>query len=322
MSSIMIDKWSIENVIGYLGGNVNNYKINEYYHNRIEDLYHNPTTFEICWENFITAIILWDGIYSFNCQFIYDWKKSLKNKYLADSLEKIIYQVELNMINDSLRDIYIELSTGTSMLSPQSCERTLGYIIISNSLGVPFLAHPSRIYNDSYLFILNSLFTRLDIIDKIDKELNKYYLKVNEEIGRKFLKFNYPVLIDMIKKEAHTPEEELKIALEMREQKDVVLFRKKIQEIEQVINQGNTQVLMTELKLVSDLAKEITTKFDKKVFIGEFLISFTPSIGITPGFSRPISINTSIKPRLHTTFIRRLLNFGVNERNNGNYRER
>jgi len=55
----------------------------------------------------------------------------------------------------------------------------------------------------------------------------------------------------MIKKESRTPEEELKMALEIRNDDDVVTFRKQVFEIELVINQGrNTQEILAVLKLV------------------------------------------------------------------------
>jgi len=57
MSSVMIDRWSIENVIEYLGGDVNKYKIlgkNSW----IDKYDRHPTAFMRCWDNFITALIL------------------------------------------------------------------------------------------------------------------------------------------------------------------------------------------------------------------------------------------------------------------------
>jgi len=222
------------------------------------------------------------------------------------------------MINDSLMDFYRDLDVAIpypDMGIHQSKERTLGYQYISNSLGVPFLAHPSRSY---YKFLdiseCNRIFTRRDIINKIDKELMEYYVKVvNKEIGREYLKFEYPVLIDMIKKGASTPEEELRRALEIREEKYVVAFREHVFQVEQVINQGNTQALLGVLKSVSDLAKDITTKYARNIYVGEI------SISITPSFSIPISIKTKRKHGLHTTFIRKLLEFGVYERNGIKY---
>jgi len=328
MGSVMIDRWSVENVIEYLEGDVEKYKdISAYDTNhfsltflraeRKDNYERNSKAFIKCWDNFLTALILWDEIWSFNRKFIYDWKQSLGSEYLTNNLEKIIHQVEPNMISDSLTSIYEMLKIDGedyNSLIHQTWERTFGYQLISSSLGVPFLAHPSRYQDIITEGISSRLFSRLDVIDRIDKELKKYYKYINTELGREFLKFEYPVLIDLIKKEAHTPEEELRMALEMRVESDVVIFREQIFAIEQIINQGNTQALLTELKLVSDLAKDITAKYAKKIHLGEF------SISINPSFTIPINLRKNEKNVLHATFIKRLLNHGVYARYD-NYNE-
>lgn len=85
-------------------------------------------------------------------------------------------------------------------------------------------------------------------------------------------------------------------------------FREQLFDIEKTIARGNTQAILTELNRVTELAKDITTKYDKKISLGELSISLSPSITI------PLNISKNHKKALHTTFIRNLINFGVYER--------
>ena len=180
--------------------------------------------------------------------------------------------------------------------------------MLSNSLGVPLLVHPRRNVRSHLFDIMAGLFSRQDILNKVDKELVDYYEKINTELGRNLLKFKYPVLIDMICEEKNAPVAELENAINLRSDRNVVAFREQMHEIEQIINLGNTQEILAELKLVSDLAKEITTKYERKISLGEFSISLTPSISV------PINVSKSKKNDVHATFIRELLDYGVYKR--------
>jgi len=87
---------------------------------------------------------------------------------LANNLEYIIHQVEPDMIDYSLYDYHKLLMEANHCIVHQDRERTLGYQLISSSLGVPFLAHPCR--DPSYLTRgSDKLFTRKDIIKKLIK---------------------------------------------------------------------------------------------------------------------------------------------------------
>ena len=323
MSSIMMDRWSIESIVNYLKGD--SYKRKEP-HNYLEDrriegddydyeFYQDEADVQ-CWYNFLTAIILWDEIWSLHQENMYDWNKIFDNQNIAKNFGKSIYQLKRDEIDESLIDVYSMLSGNLNEYFQRSIyERTLGYQMLSNLLGVPFLAHPSRREHficrrtfDFFERTSKSRFTRKDILKKIDRELMQYYEQINNELGRELLSFNYPVLIDYIRKDTQTSEEELEKALELRMDNDAVSFRNQVFDIEQTIKTGNTQLILSELKLISDLAKDITNKYQKRFYIGEFNISLSPSLSV------PVNFSKNRKHDLHATFIRKLLNFGVYER--------
>jgi len=307
VSSIMMDRWSLSNVYKHLG--VECYDGIMLY--ELDDIgafsYRDHTeSRQKCWDNFLMSVILWDEIWSFHRVSNFHFEYNTDNAAIKNLFVEIIHHVESDVLSRDMLDIYDLLNQGRSPNKQSMIERTLGYQLISNFLGVSFLAHPLRNRVSSKNMI--EMFTRFDIIKQIDKELLSYYEEINKSIGRNILCFNYPVLIDMIRKETNTPEDELLSAMELRSENDVSLFRSQMYDVEQKINCGNTQEILSELKLVSDIAKEITEKYKKKTSLGEISISLSPSI------SKSIIFENNRKKALHATFIRRLIKHGVYNR--------
>ena len=147
-----------------------------------------------CWYNFLTAVVLWDEIWSFHISKIYKWNDIFNNsdENILPFFQNSIHQVEATSIDSSLKKSYKKLSQGVSPHKRNMTERTIAYQLISSSLGVPFFAHPSR--NNCFTFEAARMFSRLDILERVDKELLEYYEKINAELGRRLLNFNYPKL--------------------------------------------------------------------------------------------------------------------------------
>jgi len=164
-----------------------------------------------------------------------------------------------------------------------------------------------------------SLFDRLEIFQKIDKDLLEYYEHINQRLGRQYLSFSYPILYDYIRNESycfyrgHTYKlNELNVAFKLRQQKDVVQFRDEIEHLEFIINRGNTQALLSQLQLLDDIAKDLTNKYNKSILLAEFKLSLSPSLSRT----FPIKIKLNKNMQIHTSFIKKVYSFGINERVN------
>lgn len=310
MSSIMMDRWSIESI--YLHMLEAYPKGEDFLHIGYVQGLNGGSFISRCWDNFLIAILLWDEIWSFRLHERYKhdkyplsplWEDTEDHPegVLLDKIDKIIHNIEQSDIDESYKNIYETLSIEGIDLYDNIFRRAKLYQLMSNSLGIPYFAHPSRRLFTDY-------FTRLDLFEKVDRELMDYYNKINKELGRNILNFNYPVLLDFIKKDTQTIEDEFDRAMELRMNDDVVIFRKQLFDIEQSIMRGDTQLLLSELKMVSDLAKEITNKYQKRTNLGEFTIALSPSLTI------PLSLGKNKKRALHATFIRRLIDFGVYER--------
>lgn len=315
MSSIMMDRWGLDCAMDYLQyGNKETrpkeYFIHHYWNwdwvphigeNSIDNL------MQQCWDNFLTAIVLWDEIWS--SQFPKDWKKILSattSQVQISKLDNIIHLVDDSMLRSDLQLLYDDLRMQPNYLQTSFLERTNKYQMLSFSLGIPYLAHPHRINSG---FEDQSTFNRNDIISQVDKELESYYFEVKKKWGLKALNFKYPVLIDYIVKDAASPKEELLAALSLRKDPDIVGFRESMYEIEQSILRGDIALVDQVLQRVSDLAKEITTKHKRKGITGEFTLSIDG-----PGFVFPFHLKAKNGNKLQITFIRKLLDYGVHGR--------
>ena len=295
MGAVMMDNWGIEGAVQYL--------VDE----KIE-------INDKVWINFLAAILLWDEIwYPDSPGFTGNWLEILKTDSRLASLQTLLYPIDKGLVRMSEDEI---LHDWYGIFNPRSDKedtrltRTPFYVILSNMLGINALLHPDR-RDDSIMELLGRCFTRLHLFNRVDRELMEYYTRVNEELGMELYRFEYPVLFDYIRKNADNRMDELSAAIRLREDKDVIAFKEMIGDIETTVNKGNTQSLLTQLHLVSDAAKELTNRYNRKLSLGEITLSLKPSI--SKKISIDIPCNKNLK--IHLAFINRLLDFGINERN-------
>ena len=329
MRSVVMDRWGLDSAFQRLGGDSyqsgNDFHLDDNFY-IYKEAYSKKCT-DLCWENFLTAVVLWDEIWSFNKgPFNWDYLLGRKASAVSQYLNEIMHQVDPFMIDQNLLSDYHSLTNHTTgpsyftrmeidainglYVDPSLCARTYSYQAISQCLGLPYLAHPFR-ENSIICENIQENFNRMDILKRVDKELERYYRHINRELERNLYQFRYPVLVDMIKRRASTPEEELFEALEIREDPDVLDFRDAMNSIEQAVQNGCLPKITSELELVSGLAEEITKKHENKgATLGEFSISIP--FAVSASFPFPLWRKTKYKPQ--TTFIRRLINYGVNER--------
>lgn len=331
MRSVIMDRWGLDSAFQHLGGDHYEEALNHhmsYLYLMYKEAYLKRCA-DQCWENFLTAIVLWDEIWSVN-HGPFDWDYLFGGKVSAASqhMDKIMreltpFELDKKLLNDYyLLDDHgssdpnfweIEYDTINDLyVNPSLQARTAKYQAISRCLGIPYLAHPLRADNIIHSDTQKD-FSRKDVLNKVDTELAEYYKYINAELGRDLYQFQYPVLIDLIKQGTSTPEEELLEALELREQPDVANFRKAMDPIERAVQSGKKQDLLQELQFVSDLARKITTKYQKKgALIGEFSLSVPRSASISIPFQLWRRPGKKYRPQV--TFIRRLVKYGVDER--------
>ena len=306
MSAIMIDNWSIDSFVAFVDfGYTYDFLDKESYKKQYKVL-------EKAWINFLSAIMLWDEVWFYKHHLSQFWQQEMEQMMADDRCKKPLSAVKsiLKEVNVDLRMIKgviddPEIFPDKDKTKTSIRERSKFYLVISNILGISYLAHPERgAHIDDFG---KQLFNRMELIEKIDKELIEYYLYINKRLGREHLNFKYPVLYDLVRYNSSGVYDQLNTALSLRNDNDLITFRNEISEIEQLVNSGNTQSLLTQLDIISEIAKKVTEKY-KKMKIGQF------SLGLTPSISLPIQIKVNPNMKIHTAFIKRLIDFGVNKR--------
>lgn len=292
----MIDNLSVESISKLLM----NKNISIFKDNNNESILHDSYN---VWVNFIMALTIWDEIWTFQKSPQKRWLEAFETQTEIAYLDNIVYPIKREMIDELLLDEYDYIILNQTS---NSLERHLQYQAIANYLNIPFLSHPAR--KESYLKELTSYyFHRGELLNRIDNELRQYYIAINKELGREALQFSYPVLYDYITEESNTMEEEMKMAIKLRNDKDIVTYRKHMSDVEEAVARGDTQVLLAELNMISELSQNITSQY-KKTRLGELTISLSPSISV------PIDLTKSRVRMLHATFTRKLIEFGVYRR--------
>gem|GEM_PF-2624185 len=270
-----------------------------------------------CWENFLMAIILWDELnyinYNSTGQSIVDYISAEIGE--EQSLEKTIFPVDnKNIINDcisrgyihppylSLLPIEIRETVECSVLKDdEDALRVQAYYVQSSVLGTNCLLHPTR-NADELLIKLN----RYHIMESADNQVREIINDINSRLGSNFLEFKYPILYKYIKRNTSSKTEELQAAFKIRNDKNVIKFRKSLNKLDKHINDIDPLPIFVTLGLIEEIAETIKNSFDTKITIGSFNI--LPKPNITVGGKIDISLK---KKPIHLTFLKRVMKNGL-----------
>lgn len=272
--------------------------------------------------NIITAIILWDDIYIFHetlsshyIEGINHFKQYSDNFCVIDNssyLPFTLKEMGLGHLidNPQFMEIFLNLRSNRnnkngfngSLLMDERC-RALNYLLVANMKGLDYM--PS-IRRQSILQSYNytNFFIRKDVIDKIDKELIKYYDSVNEHLPVKRIDYPFPILLDYLF-DKYSLHDIIRGAFELKHKKMVVKFRKEMDELDKAWENGNIKNIneyFIEIEhIVNILSKSI--KYDKKL---NLTISFPPALSF--------DVNFLHKKPFHSVFLKDLAFYGINNR--------
>lgn len=321
MSEIIIDNWGLSACAHKLT------PVDDHILSR--NLYKELPYIELCWQNFLTSIVVWDKIF-------YD----PINHFAYRSIERYGNYKELPLFDYLCKqEVFKEIPSDE--LSPDNSYRKLAdlenlwyekeghkykdfddlifrgfiYVLKANRFGYSYLPHPLRAAELEKYDAFQSAFNANLYLDILDKDVCNIVENINKEAGKEIKNIPFPLLYHFIHSNASNPKEELELALHLRKQKDVMAFRKSVDKINDSLNKGDILELKASIEQVHQISKEITNKMYKKPS------SFSVSLGITPSItSSPISLNieknsTHIEPQIkkviHTTFLTELASFGL-----------
>lgn len=153
---------------------------------------------------------------------------------------------------------------------------------------------------------LGSYISRKDVMNLLDRTLADYYISLNERFGTNKIKFSFPVLFDFVVANS-TSKNNLETALQIRNEKEGVQFRKWLSKFEKRLQEGNLRELERLLQFVPALVDDLT-KVTSPRWNAEFQLSIAPAISV------PVSGGGSAKHLIHVDFLRTLTSFAIKER--------
>jgi len=318
LSKIMLDNWTLTTAFLQLTNDIEQYQLE---------------SSKLSMANLLMGIVLWDEIQlpsdsSSTTSLITELRKNDATIKLADLCKPIDipkFEAILPYVSPKEHEDWL-LNFNTQNLNT-ILERTKLYLDYCYKHSVNYLPHPQRA---EYLIENNLIkkgLNRYTIEEKLDKALLDYYAELNKEYNNNFLSFNYPVIYDYIRSQANTPIDELSVALDLRENKDVIAYRQSLNSLDVELNRGNRIARLAALKQINELTESISndSSKSKKSIIGiqplKVGISLPFNLGVDVEFPITIKAKARIPEKLSTddrilnlTFLTSLRDFGMGKK--------
>ncbi len=327
MSKVVIDNWGLSTC---LSKRFNNFREN------YGEIYSEEFIWDDadeCWENLLNAIILWDKIYINQ-----DWRTPSVTANTIVNLSNLVplksnqfirpvcitdhrnvsMEVFKGCVEYKLQRIYKELEKETENKVSKSEQilllRGYDYMLEANYLGCAYLPHPrrSKLLYDSGIF--RREFDAQVYIDIIEKDVREYINAVNELSQHQLLSTHFPILYQFISSMATTPSEELAVAVSLREDKNVIQFRKSVNNIERELLRGDIQALRASLIQTKEICKKVANSLYGRPLTYEVTLGLSPAINVGTNFEFRVSSG------IHTTFLTDLLEFALKGKTSKRYR--
>ncbi len=312
MSNVIIDSWGLAEVMRNAVEEFPNYQSSRYFH--------------ICRENLLTAIVLWDDIYAdFESHTSLPPYETIIAQKLFRALKSpsFIHQIDIHdqfFIHDlfvqgffdselyAFLNNFIKRNKDSLNYTYQEEElvlRSVFYLLQANLIGATYLPHPLRakaLYDSG---IFKREFDGCLYIDIINKEVREYIDAINELAQCQLLSTPFPVLYKFIAKLAKNPLDEFKVALDLRKDKNVSLFRKSVNDISEELKKGNIHALRASMMKTKEICDEISNSLYKKQ------VSYGVSLGLSPSIEISRDGTPKVSSGFHTTFLSELAEFAL-----------
>lgn len=277
----------------------------------------------VCRQNLLTALVLWDDIYvnsNPSHSVPISEYNTLSRFYKLLGTPPFIHKVPFFDTNgfefDDRKEIYHKLykeinDTIGHVITPDNYnERILLvrgglYMMEANGAGITYLPHPRR----AKVLYKSGLFPRgFDgrvYLDIIDKEVCEYIKAINELAQFQLLSTSFPVLYKFIAEEAKDSLDQFAVALKLRDNKNVVEFRKSVNDISEELKKGNIHAFRASLLKAKEVCDEISDSLYKKS------LSCSVSIGLSPSIEISSDHKAKVSSGFHATFLSDLANYGL-----------
>lgn len=260
-------------------------------------------------QNYLFGIVLWDSIFSLEKRKSRQVGDSKTSDFYVDNRFHITNIVlDYGDIDNEASDIAFDMyESKVNEPEFQIIEDTFFYILLSQKVNMNLLLSKER----SEFFVKSKIsekfFHRLDLIGMLEKEVKEYYDEINRKIGKNFITFECPLLVDYICNNSSNLKDAIELADHIRKEKDVIEFRKAMDKLENALCEGDLLLFNEYISVIPDIVSDITNK-DKKSKTVNLVLSATPSI------TMPIELESGRKKMLHVDFLTDLGMYGVYNR--------
>lgn len=297
MGSVLIDNISLGKIIKFY---IEGHEIN------------NDKNDDIAVQNYLYALVLWDKIYSL--EYNRPSRNAIKNVYgfyerRTDYLkiEDIAYSrcSELEILANEISQKYEKNNEEYNKIVKDS----IFYILLGCNLSINTYLSKERSQFIKELGVYENIFNREDIIHMVEKDVLEFYREINEKVGKKLITYESPLFLDYISQNCDDLEDAIQLAKYIREEKDVVKFRKAMDEMEEALNNGNFVLFNEYLSIIPDIVSSIK-KSGIKTSSTTITISTVPSIAFPMEFKN----RRKSKKMVHMDFLTDLAMYGMYNR--------
>lgn len=279
MNAIMLDNWATQDVVF--------------------DAYNIKEDISESYGKLLSAIILWDKVYYPHNEKTVMWGLMKNSKIFSilnplDDSSHLFEKEACNIFDEYYKNIE------TSIIAKEG----IRYLLLSNFMGIDYLPSSKRgsffekCTSDNFWPKLS----RYDFIGILDKEINDYFEEYNDKFGRKVFDIRRPVLTDFIIQNTPCNMSYLEFAMQLRNEKCIVQYRKYLTDLE-IALENRDWTKLAELFILSHEAVSKVCHLDKKS-IGNIDVAVIPFPSIN--FSKEIEVG---KRKVHLTFLDKLANF-------------
>lgn len=227
-------------------------------------------------QEYLYALVLWDNIYTIERNsYTNQWRDKKEARY-NEHLKIETFFCDSSFIDLIGKEVKAELNFNE--VEDLIKNDIIFYTTLASALNMNLSLSSNRSKYALENGLLQKRFNRLKLVNQTEQYVNDFYNEENEKYGEPLFSFNTPLLVDYICQNANNFSEAIEIAMDLRNDRHVVNFRKAMDILDEKINNGNLLELKYCFDNIENMVKEIKNTVSTKTI--EVSISLSPSITI------------------------------------------
>lgn len=282
MKGLLLDNWTLENIAF--------------------NCIHDKEDFSNELITLVEVIVLWDDVYYFDNGRTY-WKTVLSDNnfsYICDLLKPVSVTDRSFYLANAEREYLKKYSDSYSSVVAQGA---IEFLNLANDLSLSYMPFEKRakFIAQHQLRNINDLYNRNKIFEKIEDDVKKYYLDLNNIIAEAKVSIKPHLLFNYVSNRCNSISDLIKSALELKEYSNVQNYKEWVTEFENKLANGDLTQLTNLLNDIKKIENEIIYGSFKEPLKPAFNAGFNfltmqPSFGLTINLMNLIKRSTNKVP--------------------------